>query len=271
MKWITREREGASFLRQLNLGQGVDTEHISANYSNGVLSVTIPVSEKAKPRKIEVGVDAESPVVQARVEKAAPGAQGSRAVTSRQHVSRRTAERPSRAERAPATSSSRCARAVPMAMREPPDCDGQSRPRAPRLARCADPGEPAERLADRDRDQQQRDGDGQPSASSSGEKTASTTSAAMPEQLRSRPAVLEDVPEQHGADEEQERPAERDDASRRSRAACGWPSASLSPTLISTMPRDDREVDPGVGGARETPGSSAASIASEPMRSPWSK
>ncbi|MEJ3405224.1 Hsp20/alpha crystallin family protein [Rathayibacter sp. YIM 133350] len=54
VKWITREREAGSFLRQLSLGQGLDTEHISASYSNGVLSVTIPVSEKAKPRKIEV-------------------------------------------------------------------------------------------------------------------------------------------------------------------------------------------------------------------------
>src|SRR6478609_7895987 len=66
VKWITREREGASFLRQLNLGQGVDTEHIAANYSIGVLSVTIPVSEKAKPRKIEVMSDSDSPVIQAR-------------------------------------------------------------------------------------------------------------------------------------------------------------------------------------------------------------
>ena len=54
VKWITREREGASFLRQLSLGQGVDTERISASYTNGVLSVTIPVSEKAKPRKVAV-------------------------------------------------------------------------------------------------------------------------------------------------------------------------------------------------------------------------
>lgn len=54
VKWIVREREAASYLRQLNLGQGVDTERISATYANGVLSVTIPVSEKAKPRKIVV-------------------------------------------------------------------------------------------------------------------------------------------------------------------------------------------------------------------------
>jgi HSP20 family protein len=54
VKWITRERQSGSFLRQLNLGQGVDVEKISASYDNGVLSVTIPVSERAKPRKIEI-------------------------------------------------------------------------------------------------------------------------------------------------------------------------------------------------------------------------
>ncbi|MCC3274855.1 MULTISPECIES: Hsp20/alpha crystallin family protein [unclassified Arthrobacter] len=54
VKWLTRERESGSFLRQLNLGQGLDTEKISASYENGVLSVTIPVSERAKPRKIAV-------------------------------------------------------------------------------------------------------------------------------------------------------------------------------------------------------------------------
>ena len=54
VKWLTRERNSGSFLRQLNLGQGIDTAAISASYENGVLSVVIPVSEKAKPRKIEV-------------------------------------------------------------------------------------------------------------------------------------------------------------------------------------------------------------------------
>lgn len=52
--WLTRERESGSFLRQLNLGQGIDIDNISAKYENGVLSVFIPVSERSKPRKIEV-------------------------------------------------------------------------------------------------------------------------------------------------------------------------------------------------------------------------
>ncbi|QKJ20377.1 Hsp20/alpha crystallin family protein [Microbacterium hominis] len=65
VKWITREREAATFLRQLNLGQGVDTDRISAAYAHGVLSVTIPVSEKAKPRKISVSTEREGEVLRA--------------------------------------------------------------------------------------------------------------------------------------------------------------------------------------------------------------
>lgn len=59
VKWISRERTSGTFLRQLSLGQGLDTERITATYRNGVLTVTIPVSEKAKPRKIEVSAGEE--------------------------------------------------------------------------------------------------------------------------------------------------------------------------------------------------------------------
>ena len=59
VKWLTRERQEGSFLRQINLGQGIDVEQISANYANGVLSVTLPVTEKAKPRRIEVSTGSE--------------------------------------------------------------------------------------------------------------------------------------------------------------------------------------------------------------------
>lgn len=54
VKWLARERQSGSFLRQLNIGQGIDRDNIAASYDNGVLSVTIPVSERAKPRKIEI-------------------------------------------------------------------------------------------------------------------------------------------------------------------------------------------------------------------------
>lgn len=54
VQWLAHERQSGSFLRQLSLGDGLDTERITATYENGVLSLTIPVSERAKPRKIEV-------------------------------------------------------------------------------------------------------------------------------------------------------------------------------------------------------------------------
>lgn len=53
-EWIAQERPGGSYMRQLSLGEGLDLEAIHANYENGVLSMTIPVSERARPRKIEV-------------------------------------------------------------------------------------------------------------------------------------------------------------------------------------------------------------------------
>jgi HSP20 family protein len=54
VKWLASERPNGGFHRQFTLGQGIATDEISASYENGVLSVTIPVSERAKPRKIEV-------------------------------------------------------------------------------------------------------------------------------------------------------------------------------------------------------------------------
>jgi HSP20 family protein len=53
-KWLTQERPAGSYLRQFSIGEGVDSAGISASYDNGVLSVIIPVSERAKPRKIQV-------------------------------------------------------------------------------------------------------------------------------------------------------------------------------------------------------------------------
>ncbi len=52
MQWIASERFTGTYLRQLSLGEGVDTEHISASYENGVLTVTIPVADQAKPRRV---------------------------------------------------------------------------------------------------------------------------------------------------------------------------------------------------------------------------
>jgi HSP20 family protein len=52
--WLSRERSSGAIVRKLSLGDGIDRENIAADYANGVLTVTIPVSEKAKPRKVSV-------------------------------------------------------------------------------------------------------------------------------------------------------------------------------------------------------------------------
>jgi HSP20 family protein len=51
---VAAERRHGSFSRQLFLGDGLDTENIHATYEHGVLTVTIPVADRAKPRRIEV-------------------------------------------------------------------------------------------------------------------------------------------------------------------------------------------------------------------------
>jgi len=51
---IAAERPRGVFSRQLVLGDNLDTEHIDAGYDAGVLTLRIPVAEKAKPRKITV-------------------------------------------------------------------------------------------------------------------------------------------------------------------------------------------------------------------------
>ncbi len=52
--WVSRERGFGAYARQITLGSGLDTARISANYTDGVLTLTIPVAEEAKPRKVTV-------------------------------------------------------------------------------------------------------------------------------------------------------------------------------------------------------------------------
>ena len=51
---LASERPRGLFSRQLVLGDNLDLERIEATYADGVLSLRVPVAEKAKPRKIEV-------------------------------------------------------------------------------------------------------------------------------------------------------------------------------------------------------------------------
>jgi HSP20 family protein len=57
---LAAERPRGHFSRQLVLGENLDTENITANYTDGVLALEIPVAESAKPRKIEIGRGSDS-------------------------------------------------------------------------------------------------------------------------------------------------------------------------------------------------------------------
>ena len=57
VQWIASERFTGSYLRQLSLGEDIDADRISATYANGVLTVTLTVTERAKPRRVSISVE----------------------------------------------------------------------------------------------------------------------------------------------------------------------------------------------------------------------
>ncbi|HZR13607.1 MAG TPA: Hsp20/alpha crystallin family protein [Acidimicrobiia bacterium] len=51
---LVAERPQGTFSRRLFLGEGLDVEHMEAHYDHGVLTLSIPLAEAAKPRKVEI-------------------------------------------------------------------------------------------------------------------------------------------------------------------------------------------------------------------------
>jgi len=60
---VSAERPRGLFSRQLFLGDTLDTDAIEASYAGGVLRLTIPVAEKAKPRRIQITTDSEKKAI----------------------------------------------------------------------------------------------------------------------------------------------------------------------------------------------------------------
>ena len=52
---VSRGRPTGTFTRRFYLGDGLDADGVEAGLENGVLTISIPVVETAKARKIEVG------------------------------------------------------------------------------------------------------------------------------------------------------------------------------------------------------------------------
>ena len=59
-----RGRPTGAFARSFHLGDGLDSEAITAEYVNGVLMLTIPVTDAAKPHKIEVSAPAAATAIE---------------------------------------------------------------------------------------------------------------------------------------------------------------------------------------------------------------
>ena len=60
-EWIVGERPQGTFSRQLFLGEMLDTDRIGAEYVDGVLTLSIPVAESAKPRKVAISTEQKVP------------------------------------------------------------------------------------------------------------------------------------------------------------------------------------------------------------------
>ena len=57
VNWHRRERARGEFHRVLELPELVDTKSVEARFHDGVLSITLPKREEARPHRIEVQVD----------------------------------------------------------------------------------------------------------------------------------------------------------------------------------------------------------------------
>jgi HSP20 family protein len=51
---LARERAHGTFSRRVRLGEALDPARVEAHYDDGVLRVTVPVAETAKPHRIEI-------------------------------------------------------------------------------------------------------------------------------------------------------------------------------------------------------------------------
>ncbi len=68
VQWLAKERPTGTYARQLTVGSGLALDQITATYSDGVLALTIPVAEEAKPRRIEVSHGATPRQVEAKAQ-----------------------------------------------------------------------------------------------------------------------------------------------------------------------------------------------------------
>jgi HSP20 family protein len=52
--WIAAERPRGTYQRRLMLGRDLDPDRLTAAYRDGVLTITLPIAERAKPRRVAI-------------------------------------------------------------------------------------------------------------------------------------------------------------------------------------------------------------------------
>jgi HSP20 family protein len=67
---LVSERPQGTYVRRIFLGEVIDADKLSARYDNGVLTVVAPISESAKPRKIEIAAGNGTPALEAKTSRA---------------------------------------------------------------------------------------------------------------------------------------------------------------------------------------------------------
>jgi HSP20 family protein len=81
VQWLTRERPFGAYVRQLTVGRGLALDSIEATYADGVLTLTIPVAEEAKPRRIEIQRAGGATAIGARGDEATSGSASHETIT----------------------------------------------------------------------------------------------------------------------------------------------------------------------------------------------
>jgi HSP20 family protein len=54
--WLVRERRTGAFQRSVTLGTSINADKASAQFQHGVLTLTLPKSEQARPKQIKLNV-----------------------------------------------------------------------------------------------------------------------------------------------------------------------------------------------------------------------
>ena len=72
IEMVVGERPHGTFSRQLFLGETLDTDALAADYADGVLTLRVPIAEKAKPRRVQINAAAGSTQIEAQAEERVP-------------------------------------------------------------------------------------------------------------------------------------------------------------------------------------------------------